>query len=136
MRYKKLSKMYPINRVRTYNDERQDVYVYECKNVFNQKLCLYFTDHERYYFITFYIMSKKKREFETLKQTGKDGLTSLLWAKNCIKDFIDNVAKKNDLIIVEWDDKKRKNVYVRGLKSLGFYIGRFDGKEVLMLKIK
>ena len=128
--------MYPINRVRTKDEYRNEMYLYECINSANQKVRFYLTNYDTYYFAVLYIMSKKKREFETLKQTGKDGLKSLVWVKNCMKDFIDNIAKKDDLIIVQWDDSRRKRAYAYGLKSLGFHFGRFEKKESLMLKIK
>ena len=129
--------MYSIQRKSSYNESYERIYYYECKNDSGQPMIFYITHKDKkYYFVTFYISSKKKRDFETLKQTGRDGLKPLIWAKSCLKDFIENVAKKGDLIIVDYDDVRRKRVYARGLKELGFYFGRFEKKETLMLKIK
>ena len=129
--------MYNISRIRSYNENKETLYYYESKNDKGQPMCFYLTFKEnRYYAVTFYVSSKRKRGFETLKQTGVDGLKPLIWAKSCLKDFIENVAKSGDLIVVDYDDKRRKDVYAYGLKNLGFYFGRFEKRESLILKIK
>ncbi len=79
-------------------------------------------------------IGKHDKGYQQLKQTGKDGLTSLLWAKKCIIDFIENIPKdksKKHYLEVRWDDSKRKNTYMWGLKDLGFEINRINGKLCL-----
>lgn len=89
------------------------------------------------WYVCFDIVNKRKEEFKYLQQTGTDGLKSLLWAKNCIKQFIDNEIDRtiDNTIIVQWHDNKRRKTYERGLKSLGFKLVNFDKRMSLMLKI-
>lgn len=89
------------------------------------------------WYVCFDIVNKRKEEFKYLQQTGTDGLKSLLWAKNCIKQFIDNEINRtiDNTIIVQWHDNKRRKTYERGLKSLGFKLVNFDKRMSLMLKI-
>lgn len=116
---------------------------YQTKNTNGQTLRLIFS--QWYYqkkrridwYICFDIADKRKNKFKYKQQTGTDGIRSLLWAKNCIKDFIENEIRKDidNVIIVQWDDNKRRKVYERGLKELGFKLTNFDGRLSLMLKI-
>ena len=89
------------------------------------------------WYVCFDIVDKRKDTFKYKQQTGTDGLKSLLWAKKCIQHFIDSQINKevDNVIIVQWDDNKRKKVYERGLKSLGFKPTNFDKRMSLLLKI-
>lgn len=129
--------MYSFDRKRDYTEYGEVVYQYTTKNEAGQFVYLYFIKEEdKYWWVTFYICIKRKRDFEQLRQTGKDGLKSMLWAKECFKDFINNVCDDNDLIVVYWDDARRRRVYAYGLRDLGFRFGRYNKKEYLMLKVK
>lgn len=72
--------------------------------------------------------SRKRKNLDNqyLTTNNKDGLQGLLWAKQKIGEFekylqYERIFKdKKRFIIVEWDDNRRRNVYYRGLKGLGF----------------
>ena len=126
-------------------DQETYTYKYRAKNENNQQLVLdiYICDNSDYsnnliWNIEFFVTSKKRKGFQTLVSTGKDGIKSLIWAKNCIKDFI-KLKESDELfhnsILVNWDDSKRKRVYIYGLSKLGFKLIRYRGGESLYLKI-
>ena len=121
-----------------------ECYAYNAKNNVGQSMYVginaikggfYDCSNNLVWSIVFYVTSKKKRGYEELKQTGKDGIKTLIWAKQCIKHFIENKCKKGDLFIVCWDDVKRKNVYAYGLKDIGFTFGTYEKKPCLLKKI-
>ena len=99
--------------------------------------------------LTFWIMldvyhKRKQKSENILKQTGKDGLKSLLWAKNKIKEFEEDILS-SDLhwvegkalsIAIGWEDNRRRTAYERGLRSLGYSFGHWDGGKVLIKKIR
>lgn len=88
------------------------------------------------WYISFQVDNKKYNKFKYREQTGTDGLKSLLWAKNCLKDFISKLDRTRDnIVVVCWSDSKRKNAYIRALKDLGFFLTRDDRVECLMLKV-
>lgn len=131
--------MYEINL--TKNNEYIDTYYFKTKNELNQTLYLEIFNSNwsefaltKTYNVTFKINNKRKHGYQYLKQVGKDGLKSLIWAKNCIKYFIENILKENDLITIYADDIQRFNVYTRGLKDLKFYISKIDNYKVLIYK--
>ena len=77
--------------------------------------------------VTFYITTKRKHGYQYLKQTGLDGLSSLIWAKTCIIDFIgwyktSPYKEKKLKLCVYADDKRRMNTYRKGLIPLGFQV--------------
>ena len=129
--------MYPI--ISEVHTEYKDVR-YKTKNDCGQilNLTLFLEEYSNFneWFITLWI-GKRKKEFQYLTQTGKDGIKSLLWAKECIKDFIKHLdEKQNHKIFVHWDDNRRRDVYARGLKELGFtYQTGYRGKKMLVLTI-
>lgn len=84
------------------------------------------------YFVTFQIMSKRKHGFQENVSTGKDGIKSLIWAKNCIKDFIENELYSGDKIVIGASNSKRFRVYQKGLKDLRFYQDRYNNKLSLV----
>lgn len=118
-----------------------DDVIYTSKNNQNQIMTLSFDCWKKpnknlIYYVEFKI--GKRGRIDYLKQTGRDGLSSLLWAKSIIKLFIEDLeeSKKyrpniNKTIIIQWDDNKRKNVYIRGLKDLGFKYGKPHGYNAL-----
>ena len=80
----------------TENPNYYDTYHYISKNDKGQLINLILTPdvtnkHVKYY-VQFYI-GKRKHGYQFGIETGKDGLKSLIWAKNCIKDFIVNIQK-------------------------------------------
>lgn len=46
-----------------------------------------------------------------------------------------NYCKNTIIIYCEWTDNRRRNVYERGLKSLGYTFGKAFGKKALVKKI-
>ena len=89
------------------------------------------------WYVCFDIVDKRKHSYRYGEETGTDGLKSLIWAKNCINDFITNEIDRevDNVIIVQWDNAQRKRVYERGLKNLGFKLTNFDKRFSLILKI-
>jgi len=114
--------------------------IYSCKNKLNQKVILKFTKEEYdnviYWNVCLYI-GKKRAGFQYLKQTGKDGIGSLLWAKQSIASFKDTLKgnKKKTHIIVQWDDNRRRDVYIWALKDLGFSIEYIYSTKMLVCNI-
>lgn len=123
--------------------KRNEGIKYQCKNEFNQTLRLEFNkwyfsfSNKEQWFVVFYITDKKKHGYKFLEQTGKDGIKSLLWAKKCLLDFINNQINKriDNQIIIYWDNIKRKKVYEWGLKEFGFKMSIVDKRPALILKI-
>jgi len=116
-----------------------DSYYFKVKNEFNQFLhfFIYNVDWSEFnidatYSVQFYITTKRKQGYQYLKQTGKDGLKSLLWAKECIKYFINNKLKGKDKIIIYADNNKRLKAYQWGLKDLGFTESYIKGSKCLI----
>ena len=134
--------MYEINKQ---FDRADYTYKYRAKNINNQQLILdiYICDNsdfsnELLWNIEFYIATKRKHGFQTLISTGKDGIKSLIWAKNCIKDFIkekESDTEYNNSILVNWDNSKRKKIYIYGLSKLGFTLIKYRRSESLYLRI-
>ena len=97
------------------------------------------TTKKFYYNIYLVIMDKKKSEFNTtLKQTGRCGLEGLLWAKDKIIEFEEFILEKNRckpiVIYCYWDDNRRRDVYYRGLKNLGYGYSRLDNNAKVISK--
>lgn len=113
---------YEVNRQTDENYAHS--WFYKTRNEINQILVLEIyltTDH--YINIKFYITTKRKHGYQYLQQTGKDGLKSLLWAKACVMDFLENPPYnriKQFPICVYADDLRRMDVYKRALIPLGF----------------
>lgn len=125
------------------SNEFYNAFVYRTKNDYNQQLRLdiyetiYSPKDKIHYSIIFYICNKRKNGFQSLKQVGKDGIKSLIWAKQCIINFIEHIKTKpnmHGLITVYWDDKKRKDVYVYGLGKIGFVLNKINNQECLIYK--
>ena len=80
------------------------------------------------FWVCFGIVEKRKDFYNSkinLKSTGNSGIEGLLWAKSMISEFVKFMKEKMKveevIIVVGWDDNRRRNVYARGLKNLGFY---------------
>jgi len=118
-------------------DDYWEHHLYKTKNSENQIIEFKVNNVGGYYYtVEFFITTKRKLGYQYKKQTGRDGLKSLIWAKQCLIHFIENIAEDDMLIIVYFDDKKRKNVYHYGLRSLGFRLDKYDRRDCLMLRIK
>ena len=122
-------------------------YVYKTKNEHNQKLKLiiyescYSTDYSVDWEVAFHIgkTKNKDKDFYNCNINGKDGIKSLIWAKNCIVDFINtfrsiNKTTNNKLTVIGTDNR-RYNVYKYGLYKLGFKECLFHGTLCLRLKL-
>jgi hypothetical protein len=92
---------------------------------------------DRYYYSIYLVtMDKRKSEHTTpLKTTGRDGLRGLLWAKQKIIEFeafiLDRPSAKPITMCCIWTDNRRRDVYARGLKSLGYNFTMLFGRKVL-----
>lgn len=115
---------YPITVFRnTYGDIK-----YVGKNHAGQSMILIFSyhqyrfSHKHEYWVGYTVSNKRDVNSDKvyLGNTGRDGLYSLLWAKECIKDFIKYECRDVTDIYIEADDSKRFRVYKRGLRDLGF----------------
>ena len=124
------------------NREYYKAYYFKSKNECNQTLhlevfgcdCNVFNQSDTYN-VKFYITTKRKKGYQLLKQTGRDGIKSLSWAKKCILFFMQQgILKKNDRIVVFADDKKRMNAYERGLIPIGFKPATWQNQHCLMYK--
>ena len=125
-------------------DENGNI-IYKIKNSYGQFLNLKFEyiPYDKFidWNVVFYI-GKRKQGYQYLKQTGKDGIKSLLWAKKCIIEFIDMLQKnyiynnKTNNICIGWDDKRRKEIYTWGLRDLEFKLTRIGKSMFLCKKIK
>lgn len=100
------------------------------------------TYHNQKYYYDVYleIVHKKKAKADNFnKITGKDGVISLLWGKQKIKEFEELIKSQTDgkesIIIIVWDDNRRRNVYERGLKNIGYKFEKIFNKKVLCKRI-
>lgn len=108
--------------------------VYKTKNNYGQILNMKFECEEYdtvvYWYVCLWI-GKRKFGYQSLKQTGKDGIKSLLWAKQCVINFLEYVSrwddeKRKQHICVGSDNGHRRQVYERGLRDLGFTPKRIE----------
>lgn len=86
------------------------------------------------YSFYFRILNKKKQNSRIEHvSTGKIGLTGLIWAKAKILEFASDILTRHDpvLLLVRWEDNRRRRVYERGLRDAGFKYGMFmyNGKS-------
>lgn len=105
-----------------------------------------YTKKRTEYFIILVIANKKRhikqwflgeRDILSLNQTGRCGLEGLLWAKKQIESFEKLLREKDEkfFLYLQWSDNRRRNVYVRGLKSLNYIIGTRYGCKCLYKEI-
>lgn len=106
-------------------------YIYKSRNEHGQSITLecYVFEEDKinnkiYWNVSFHIGKRKRilKDFEDMTTTGKDGIKSLLWAKNCIIDVRKNIKKDykdyKNIICIYWTDKRRRDVYYKNLKEL------------------
>lgn len=102
-------------------------------------------DHQRTAeFTVWLVVYKKRKNIDTsfLQETGIDGLKTLLFAKKSILEFerfiLSNYGDchKKIFINIHWDDNRRRNVYLRGMKNEGYRMTNFNGCKVLSKQIK
>lgn len=126
-----------------YNTEKigvQTAVISFIENPYKNKIC---------YYVAFTI-ANKKRDINgwlngeanniNLKETGRNGLTPLLWAKKQIVDFEKWIVKgtydnKDIYICIVWDDNRRRNAYQYGLRKNGYIFGNIDGYKCLYKQI-
>lgn len=86
--------------------------------------------------VSFYITTKRRKGFQENVSTGKDGIKPLIWARNCLLDFIrfGHYRYKDWTVLVHATDKKRFNVYRAALEPLGFKTV-LDGKMNLIKRL-
>lgn len=65
--------------------------------------------------------------------TGDGSIESLIWAKNKLKFFEDAIRERGvHHIIVQWDDNRRRDVYIKYLtKKLGYKESIYNNKKCL-----
>lgn len=128
--------MYNIEANQTVYYSQEATYQYKAKNSCNQLLTLTIARDGNDFWVCFFITSKRKKGYQKLQQTGKDGLSSLLWAKNCVINWISNYREryKGCRLCISHDDKRRAEVYKRSLSSIGFEESK-DIYKYLFLKL-
>lgn len=103
--------------------------VYNCLNSQGQKCEVKFMREANEYYMSFNIDGIWQN-----KVVGKSGLSSLLWAKKCLLDYIDYMKSRfKCIIIVRASEKRRTAIYKRSLYPLGFKVDRY-GNFFLKLK--
>lgn len=112
------------------------VYQYKTKNSRNQLLTFKIYEYETGKFnVVFFITTKRKKGYQYKQQTGKDGIRSLIWAKQCLEDWISNCRKTHSGKVLEiyHDDKRRAAVYERYLVPIGFKVARNQYRNLYMI---
>ena len=98
-------------------------YEYKARNDCNQimRFCVYWTT-DKMFLVTFYITTKRKDGYQHGKETGKDGIKPLIWAKDCLIDFLKYAKKqyRHKQLRIYADDKQRYRIYAHYLIPLGF----------------
>lgn len=123
----------------TWDYPEKDEYRYRVKNSKNQTVELsvypFYEDREKnnYFYTITLSVNKKGKGYEFGKETGKTGIESLLIAKKILKYHIDKfidftLRSGNYYFVIWWDDNRRRDVYYRGLKDLGFIYGHYGTK--------
>lgn len=131
-----MNELYQIDR--KINDEYFQCYYYKTKNLAGQTLlCELFRTNEpgMIFNFSFCIKRKRKDEFPHGQITGKDGLKSLIWAYNCLKDSISFMQwrYKGATLMVIGEDIRRRKIYERYLIPLGFKF-QYNKDHALILK--
>lgn len=136
VRISHVSTMYEIEAIRIESHSGQVTYRYKAKNSYNQLLTLEVQQYGNEFWVCFFITTKRKKGYQYLKQTGKDGISSLVWAKQCVLDWISSYGKKYEgmKLCVSHDDKRRAKIYKRYLTPVGFKESR-DNYKYLFLNL-
>lgn len=94
-------------------------------------------DSSLVYYISMEVYKKRKQINDNyLKVTGQDGISTLVFAKEAISAFEKFISEeassfRSVYLAVEWTDNRRRDVYMRGLSSLGFDFKILHGNKVL-----
>ena len=103
------------------------------------------SDNQRIADFSIWLTVYKKRNQisgNVLKETGRDGLLNLIFAKQAIVEFENFILREwghyheKIFIWAGWDDNRRRRVYHRGLKDIGYDFSEFRGQKVLLKRIK
>jgi len=96
------------------------ILTYKSKNSCGQIMRLIITPEEYsnliYWTIVLWV-NKRKNGYSYMKQTGKDGIKSLLWAKSCVKHFLDGNDGKGKIQHIMGRRKAPRCLYSRTLGS-------------------
>lgn len=98
--------------------------------------------HKKYYYNIFLLITNKKKhsDYPFNKSMGKDGIEGLLWAKRKIVEFEKFIVKEHKhtpiVIYAGWGNSKRRDVYERGLRNIGYKFNKVFGYKALCKKIK
>lgn len=114
-------------------DWSKRIYRYKEKNSAGQTMVFevrHFMDNDGRHgdkmYVVFYIMTKRTDGYQQFKQTGKCGLEGLVFAKECLIDFItwwkSQFKRRNLRIYVRGDDRRRFEIYKHFLVPLGFHV--------------
>lgn len=90
-----------------------------------------------FYYVCLFI-NKRGKGYKLGKQTGTAGIEGLLWAKEMLRDFIDtlkDLPNRKHTISIFWDDNRRRDVYIRELRDLGFKVNTLVKWKCLQLTI-
>ena len=78
-------------------------------------------------------------DYDYIKATG-DTIKGMFRGKECLswlESYIEwHFSNKKNIIIIEGSDTRRKRIYERKLKDMGYHKGRYDGKEVLIKTLR
>lgn len=102
---------------------------------------LQYWSNDKYFYNIYLVISHKRKqaEFTYNQTTGKDGLLGLLWAKRKIIEFEEFIKTEHEripvIIFCYWTDNRRRNVYERGLSSIGYKYNMLFGEKVLSKRI-
>lgn len=111
------------------------VYQYKTKNSRNQLLTFEIYEYEAGKFnVVFFITTKRKKGYQYKQQTGKDGVKSLIWAKQCLEDWINKYREqhKGKVVKIYHDDRRRATIYERSLVPIGFKVAKNQYKNLYM----
>jgi len=96
----------------------------------------------KYNYNIYLVTSHKRKQagYTCMKTTGGDGLKGLLWAKKKVIEFEEFIKEEHPgipvIIYCAWDDNRRRNVYERGLRNLGYRFTNLFGYKVLSKTIR
>lgn len=132
--------------------DTEDTYCYRVEGIINNSK--YRLDFNIYFFnnsLSLYITlgsGKKRKELSmsSLEKVNKSdgGLRVLAWCKQRILQFKDeykgivkNLRDGDDVyLIVQWENKRLREIYKKKLKDVGFYMTYHCGTKCLKLKVR
>ena len=113
-------------RMREKNSQNQIVEIFFQKEIYS---------NFDYYCVGLRVGVKRRKNWNDINNisTGKAGIESLLIAKGMIAKFIEELEKSKTptILAISWSNNRRRDVYARGLKDLGFKMGRIFGFKAL-----